>query len=358
MSVRLEMWTPLGAFVKRRGRDNLSSRQNLVFGTYEPLEGTHAGLIPGTEDDLVDYTGPFTITTPGTLIEGKDCHGGYFDIRAANVTIRNSRIRGGTPPGSGNTGLILATHANCVNLTIEDSHLIPDTPSPFVDGVRGHDFTLKRSIVENCTDCCGVFRTQQFGVPTNVSILGNVLRKLSFFWGVQGVVHPSDNKTHNDLVQIHGGHNTLIQGNTLDCRYSREVGHAVPPYATVPPADASSGGSLPDRGSGTEATGRFNWGSLIAVQYNTGQGTTEGTQVLDNYIYGASIPINVGINTNNAGKIWRNKFSRDQGQQSSGGDATYTVNIKTGTTCDAGEGTANQNTYMDNGHAVTVRRNG
>jgi len=245
-----------------------------------------------------------------------------------------------------------------VNLIIEDCLLSPDTASPFVNGVRGHDVTLRRSIVENVTDGFDVFRTQQFGVDTNVNILGNIIRKLSFFWGVQGVVHPSDNQTHNDGIQVVGGHNTLIQGNVIDARYSREVGHAVPPYATIPPADAGSGGTLPDRGTGTEADGRYNWGSLIAVQYNTIQGTVDGTKVKDNYIYGGSIPINVSISTTNAGQIHRNHFSRDQGQQASGGDATYTVNIKTGTTCDAGDGTANQNTYMDNGHPVTVRRNG
>jgi hypothetical protein len=41
---------------------------------------------------LTPYTGPMTITVAGTVIDGKDIDG-HLEIRARNVTIRNSRIR-------------------------------------------------------------------------------------------------------------------------------------------------------------------------------------------------------------------------------------------------------------------------
>ncbi|GAA3241489.1 hypothetical protein ACFO1B_07905 [Dactylosporangium siamense] len=41
---------------------------------------------------LTPYSGPMTITVDGTIIDGKDI-AGHLEIRARNVTIRNSRIR-------------------------------------------------------------------------------------------------------------------------------------------------------------------------------------------------------------------------------------------------------------------------
>jgi hypothetical protein len=52
-------------------------------------DATNTGVPAGTT--LTPYTGPTSITTAGTVIDGQDIHGPLF-IRAGNVTVKNSRI--------------------------------------------------------------------------------------------------------------------------------------------------------------------------------------------------------------------------------------------------------------------------
>ena len=67
--------------------------------------------------------------------------------------------------------------------------------------------------------------------------------------------------------------------------------------------------------------------------------------------------------TTNFGSLIRNRFTRDQGVQSTGGNNTYTINLDTSwagllTEAYCGEGTADKNYCLDNGAEVLVRRNG
>ncbi|GAA1538997.1 hypothetical protein GCM10009827_067760 [Dactylosporangium maewongense] len=64
---------------------------------------------------LTPYTGPMTITVAGTVIDGKDING-HIEIKAKNVTIRNSRIR------VANVQAVTSTDDNA-NLRIEDTEI-------------------------------------------------------------------------------------------------------------------------------------------------------------------------------------------------------------------------------------------
>ena len=64
---------------------------------------------------LTPYTGPMTITVNGTVIDGKDING-HIEIKAKNVTIRNSRIR------VANVQAVTSTDDNA-NLRIEDTEI-------------------------------------------------------------------------------------------------------------------------------------------------------------------------------------------------------------------------------------------
>ncbi|WP_238006513.1 hypothetical protein KZZ52_16370 [Dactylosporangium sp. AC04546] len=64
---------------------------------------------------LTPYTGPMTITVAGTVIDGKDING-HLEIKAKNVTIRNSRIR------VANVQAVTSTD-DSANLRIEDTEI-------------------------------------------------------------------------------------------------------------------------------------------------------------------------------------------------------------------------------------------
>jgi len=88
---------------------------------------------------LTAYTGPMTITVAGTVIDGKDING-HLEIKAKNVTIRNSRIR------VANVQAVTATDDNA-NLKIEDTEIdgqLKDASTGGIALIGRTGFTLLR----------------------------------------------------------------------------------------------------------------------------------------------------------------------------------------------------------------------
>jgi hypothetical protein len=160
--------------------------------------------------------GDVTVTRAGTVLSGLDIHG-FVKVRAANVTIRDSRIHG-SGPGSSNTGLVDANSPSVRGLLIENCILSHDAASVWVDGVVGHDYTVLRSNVSNVVDGFGVMNPSNPAADLNVVIESNYVHDLDYMGNDPN--HP-DHHTHNDGVQIQGtGHTygkvqVLISGNNL-----------------------------------------------------------------------------------------------------------------------------------------------
>ncbi|MDG6104741.1 hypothetical protein Daura_05685 [Dactylosporangium aurantiacum] len=88
---------------------------------------------------LTPYTGPMTITVAGTVIDGKDING-HLEIKAKNVTIRNSRIR------VANVQAVTSTDDNA-NLRIEDTEIdgqLKDASTGGIALIGRTGFTLLR----------------------------------------------------------------------------------------------------------------------------------------------------------------------------------------------------------------------
>jgi hypothetical protein len=370
MSPRLDTWTPKGQQILRRGRDAKSVRDGLVVGVHQP-DSTNTGVLPGV--NLTPHSGNIVVNTPGTVVEYLDIQG-FVQVNAANCIIRNCRIRGlNSSPGTQDTNLISCVGASVSNLLIEDCTIAPDYPHWNWDsGITGHDFTARRNDIHHCTDGINVFYV---GAPqpyqSNVIIEQNYIHDLPW-WSAStsGVVHPSDTQTHNDCIQHQGGLGTVIRGNTLSALNARQYGHWVytngsEPYAFAPLHSLPDGGPyvpVPDRGAPyTEATGRYNWGSLACLMVNDNVGPSYDLTITDNWFYGGNYALNAGAVAHQAsesfGSVLRNKFSRDQGAQSSGGDMTLTIQLGSGWTgwVNSGVGTSDANIYMDNGHEVRFR---
>ncbi|MCB5273759.1 hypothetical protein BJG92_01283 [Arthrobacter sp. SO5] len=148
------------------------------------------------------------ITKDGTLLEGLDIWGD-IKIRAAQVTIRNCRLRGGLQIPANNTGIVDATDAGVVGLLVEDSTIAPERPSYFRDGIVGHDYTARRNNIYGSNDGLGIF-SRPGGTPAaNVVAEGNYIHDLSYF--SNDPAHADG--THNDGIQVQGGENIRITGN-------------------------------------------------------------------------------------------------------------------------------------------------
>jgi hypothetical protein len=154
------------------------------------------GVPAGTP--LTVHDGDLTVTTPGTVISGLDIHG-FLRIKASDVTIKNSIIRG-NPLLSSPMSLIQSTEPR---VQIIDTELSPTKPSYYLDGVVGHDFTLTRVNVHSVVDSVKL-------TGGNVVVQDSWLHDNSYY-----ATTPSGHDTHTDNVQIQVGNNITIRNNTL-----------------------------------------------------------------------------------------------------------------------------------------------
>lgn len=339
-------------------------------GSYMPGQWT-TGPKRGT--NLVRQNGDITVTTSGTTIQNLDLYGRII-VEASNVTIKNCIIRGTyAAPTSSATPLINARSASCVNLLVEDCEIAPMFPHwRWEGGISGHDFIARRCNIHSGIDGINVYNTFSPGTATNVTIDFCWIHDLSWWSSVgEGVVHPSDTVTHNDCIQHQGGSGTIIRGNRLDATYRRNFGHwwrasTTQPYSLVAIGsrpDSSPFQAVPDRGSGTEETGRYNLTDLSALMVNNNVGNSTSITFTDNWISGGYIPVNAGgavRSSGSLGSFLRNRFSRSPGAQSSGGDNVYTISVDStwvGFLTD-GAGTSNKNVFDDNSAEVNVRYSG
>lgn len=161
----------------------------------------NTGVPEGTV--LQRYYGNLTITQDGTVIDGMDVRG-FVSVQADNVVIKNSIIHGGDP-GTVNSSLISA-YGDHVNLVIQDTTLIGAYPSPYLDGLKGRNFTAVRLDISNVVDTVLIFGD-------------NATVKDSWLHGNTHFAHDPrtpDGVSHDDNVQIEGGNNILLQHNTLE----------------------------------------------------------------------------------------------------------------------------------------------
>lgn len=202
-------------------------------GTYKPDNST-VGFVPAGQLTLTTYPttgGPLgdiisskvTVTTPGVDVSGYQFFCRVI-IKAANITIRKSKIRGDIAETiSADVALLDCTDSACVNMLLEDSHLIPDAPSLFMNGIRGHDFTVQRSNIDNVTDGIDTFNNANPGGNMAINILANWIHDLSGF----GPDTPNSRPfTHNDCVQIIGGTGIVVRGNAFEGMLNMAIGQA------------------------------------------------------------------------------------------------------------------------------------
>lgn len=145
--------------------------------------------------------GALTITKSG-VYDHMDVHG-FVNIKASNVTIKRSILRGGVAT-SGNPGLV-SVSSGATNFVLEDSTLVPEHPSVAIDGIRGANYTLLRVEIHGTVDGAKV-------IGNNVTIAN------SWIHGTVAYAHDpyqSNGPSHNDAIQILGGHNIHISGNTI-----------------------------------------------------------------------------------------------------------------------------------------------
>lgn len=168
---------------------------------------TTTGVPSGTA--LKIHNGDLTITTPGQVISGLDVRG-LVKIAAANVTIKNSIIRGRSVTAP--TALI-NNLSGYSGLNITDTELSPSVASPYMNGIYGYNFTATRLNIHGVID--GIHIT-----GSNVTLTNSWLHDNTHYTSdpVQG-----GTPSHDDSIQIQKGDNIKVTGNTISGSYSAAV---------------------------------------------------------------------------------------------------------------------------------------
>jgi len=183
------------------GAPRVLSPQVPAPGTVVP-DATRTGVPAGTK--LTVYNGNLVITQPGTVVDGLDIRG-FVSVKARDVTIRNSVVRGA--PTTKAQGLV--TSESTGSLTIEDSELYNATPNWYVDGLRGQNIVARRLNIHDVIDTMHIY-------GNNVTLESSWLHDTLHY-----ADDPSHSDgTHDDNIQIVKGDNLRFVGNRVEGAYN------------------------------------------------------------------------------------------------------------------------------------------
>jgi len=130
---------------------------------------------------LTTYTGPMTITTNGTVIDGKVINGSLV-VRAANVTIRRSKVNGTIDLGYGSASNVLIEDVEInggntvyaalgsANFTCRRCNIYGATM-----GVSGYNFTIEDSWIHDLYGTGSVHSETILGYSGNIVVRHNRL---------------------------------------------------------------------------------------------------------------------------------------------------------------------------------------
>lgn len=158
------------------------------------------------------HQGDLTITKPGTVIDGLDIRGSV-KVKAANVTIRRSIIRGPATPPSASMGM-LAVVDQAAGFLVEDVSLQPRISHYNLDGIKVNQ--------------PGVFRRVDVsGTVDGIVIYGNGVQVrdsyLHDFKHFASDPNHGGGPSHDDAIQVQAGRGVTIANNSLSGAYNAAV---------------------------------------------------------------------------------------------------------------------------------------
>jgi hypothetical protein len=160
-------------------------------------DATNTGVPSGVALTAVNHD--VTVTADGTTIDSQDIHG-FLVIKASHVRVTRSRVRGGVASANGD-GIRVASGTD---ILIEDTEIGLETPSAFLDGVSGSNFTVRRANIHGGVD--------------GMKLGSNSTVECSFIHDMKSFAsdpNQGGGATHNDAIQILSGTSIHITGNAL-----------------------------------------------------------------------------------------------------------------------------------------------
>lgn len=166
----------------------------------------NTGVPAGTT--LKKVYGDIVVKTPGTVLNALDVHGRIV-VRAANVTVSNSIIRG---TDSGSINGLIETMIGAPNLVVKNSEIVASKPNYQVNGVMGWNFTLSKVNIHGVVDAVDV-------AGGNVTVADSWLHNNLHFAYDPG----HSNGSHDDSIQVQSGSHIRITNDTMSGAHTGAV---------------------------------------------------------------------------------------------------------------------------------------
>jgi hypothetical protein len=159
---------------------------------------TNTGVPAGTA--LTVHNGDYTVTTAGAVVQNLDIRG-YLRIKAANVTVKNTIVRG--RPGL-STAMALV-QSSSPGVTITDSTLVAAQATPYIDGFVGSNVVFTRVDIHGVVDSVKL-------TGGNIVIQDSWLHDNLYY---NPVPWNANDDTHSDNLQIGIGSNVTVRNSVL-----------------------------------------------------------------------------------------------------------------------------------------------
>jgi hypothetical protein len=291
-----------------------------VLRTTKPTAAnTGAGIIRPYPTKVIN--GNVTLSVAGQRLDDTIVHGRVI-INAANVVVSNCVVDGG--PAFTGGGEIIQTYSGTVNARVEFTTVRAANPTYYTHGIGRFNLKVYRCNVSGVVDAFTSAPATP-NAPVNMSVEGCYGHDLSHF--SPDPVHPgADSRTHNDVLQTHGGSGLRVIGSNFAGYHDQTIGTQPTPN---PKAHLSA----------------------LMINTNAQLGVTSGLVIEDNWFGGGAYAVNGGGAVGGSGTFLRNKFDRGS-NQTSNPDTSYTLVFDSTFTQ-----TSTGNVYEDNGHPVKVRTN-
>lgn len=169
----------------------------VVTGLVKPT-AANSGVPTGTS--LTVINGDLTISTAGQIVSGKDVRG-FVYITASNVTFQNSIVRGRSPSGN---GALVNVNAGA-NITLNRLTIAPTTPSVYLDGIWGDNYTATGLDISGTVD--------GLKIGSNCTLEKSYVHDMTYY---ASDPNQGGGPTHNDCVQMLSGDSVTLYGNCLN----------------------------------------------------------------------------------------------------------------------------------------------
>lgn len=214
--VKMEAWHPKNTQIYsfRDGRI-LGASDPFILGTTKPGDntlGVHTGLV-STPTQVFTTTQSFAANNVNlTTISGRRFEN-YVTVSGKRYRFFDCDFDFTSPIGAINRGIVNAISDNCEGNVFERCRFKQTTNGYGLYGLFGHDFEVINCEFSGMEDGIGVAFNSSRTTPVNVDVTGSYFHGLRYICPDNG--NHSDNRTHNDCIQLHYPNGFMARGNNF-----------------------------------------------------------------------------------------------------------------------------------------------